>query len=224
MTFDLSVLAGYWPSLAAGFGSTIWLCLAGGAMAGVLGILLSAGQRRPRSLLAALIRGYTSVTLGLPLLVLLYVMFFVLPEFGVLLPARLVGTATLAIYYAPYVAEVIRAAVGAVPAGTVEAGIAIGMSPFAIARRIVAPQALPLLLPTLTGLMIGLLKDSALLSVISVHEFMFAAKEVVSDTYAPLEVYFVVALVYWAATSLIHFATRQWERRLGRSQRVALPR
>jgi polar amino acid transport system permease protein len=57
-----------------------------------------------------------------------------------------------------------------------------------------------------------------------VHEFMFAAKEVVSDTYAPLEVYFVVALVYWGATSLIHFATRQWERRLGRTQWVALPR
>jgi len=224
MTFDLSVLSGYWPSLARGFGSTAWLCVAGGAMAGALGILLTVGQRRGGSLLAALIRGYTSITLGLPLLVLLYVMFFVLPDFGVLLPARLVGTVTLAIYYAPYIAEVIRAAVAAIPAGTVEAGVAIGMSPFAISRRIIAPQALPLLLPSLTGLMIGLVKDSALLSVISVHEFMFAAKEVVSDTYAPLEVYFVVALVYWGATSLIHFATRQWERRLGRTQWVALPR
>jgi polar amino acid transport system permease protein len=224
MTFDLSVLSGYWLGLVRGFGSTICLSLVSGAMAGALGILLTIGQRRGGSLLAALIRGYTSITLGLPLLVLLYVMFFVLPDFGVLLPATLVGTVTLAIYYAPYVAEIIRAAVEAIPAGTVEAGVAIGMSPFAIARRIVAPQALPLLLPALTGLMIGLVKDSALLSVISVHEFMFAAKGVVSDTYAPLEVYFVVALVYWAATSIIHFSSRQWERRLGRTQRVALPR
>jgi polar amino acid transport system permease protein len=83
---------------------------------------------------------------------------------------------------------------------------------------------LPLLLPTMTGLLIGLVKDSALLSVISVHEFMFAAKAVVSDTYAPLEVYFVVSMVYWAVTSVIHFSTRHWERRLGRAHRVALPR
>jgi polar amino acid transport system permease protein len=53
---------------------------------------------------------------------------------------------------------------------------------------------------------------------------MFAAKAVVSDTYAPLEVYFVVAMVYWAATSVIHFSTRHWERRLGRDHRVAQPR
>lgn len=224
MSFDLGVLSGHWPELAQGLAGTVWLCVAGAAMSGVLGTLLVVGQRRGGPWLAALIRGYTALTLGLPLLVLLYVTFFVLPDVGVLLPAPLVGTVTLAIYYGPYVAEVIQAALAAVPAGTVEAGVALGMSPLAIARRIVVPQALPLLLPTLTGLSIGLVKDSALLSVISVHEFMFAAKAVVSDTYAPLEVYFVVAMVYWAATSVIHFSTRQWERRLGRSRRVGLLR
>jgi polar amino acid transport system permease protein len=224
MTFDLSVLSGYWQELATGFASSLWLCAASAAMSGALGLLLTVGQRRGAPWLAALIRGYTALTLGMPLLVLLYVAFFVLPDFGVLLPAPVVGTVTLAVYYGPYVAEVIQAAVAAVPAGTVEAGVAIGMSPFAIARRIIAPQALPLVLPTLTGLLIGLVKDSALLSVISVHEFMFAAKAVVSDTYAPLEIYFVVAMVYWAATSVIHFSTRHWEHRLGRTRRVALPR
>ncbi len=127
MTFDLSVLSGYWPELAAGLGSTVWLCASGAAMSGVLGVLLTIGQRRGGPWLAAVIRGYTALTLGLPLLVLLYVMFFVLPDFGVLLPAPLVGTVTLAVYYGPYVAEVIKAAVAAVPAGTVEAGVAIYM-------------------------------------------------------------------------------------------------
>lgn len=224
MTFDLSVLSGYWLELLQGFGGTIWLCAAGAAMSGVLGMLLTVGQRLGGPWLVAMIRGYTALTLGLPLLVLLYVAFFVLPDFGVLLPAPLVGTVTLAIYYGPYVAEVIQAAVAAVPKGTIEAGVAIGMSPTVIARRIIAPQALPLLLPTLTGLLIGLIKDSALLSMISVHEFMFAAKATVSETYAPLEVYFVVAMVYWAATSAIHLSTRYWERRLGRALQVTLPR
>jgi polar amino acid transport system permease protein len=224
MTFDLSVVARYVPVLLSGFGATLWLCALSGALACVLGIVLSVGQRRGPRALVVLIEGYVALTLALPLLVLLYVMFYVLPDFGVLLPAPVVGVVTLAIYYAPYVAQVIQAAIDAVPAGTIEAGVAIGMPPFAIARRIAAPQALPLLLPTLTGLMIGLLKDSALLSVISVHELMFAAKGVVSDTYAPLEVYCVVALVYWATTAALHFATHQWERRLAGAHVTALAR
>ncbi|MGI4858587.1 MAG: amino acid ABC transporter permease [Janthinobacterium lividum] len=224
MHLDIHALDGQWGGLARGFADTLWLCILGGTMAGALGIALMAGQRRRGTFLARLLRLYTDITLALPLLVVLYVAFFVLPEFGALLPARLVGTLTLAVYYAPYIAEVIRASVAAVPAGTIEAGVAIGMSPWTIGWRIVMPQALPLLLPTMTGLAIGLLKDSALLSVISVHEFMFAAKEAVSETYAPLEVYLVVALVYWAATALLHAASRHWERRLGRTATLPFSR
>jgi polar amino acid transport system permease protein len=215
MTFDLAVLTAYVPALLHGFVDTIWLCVLSGALACALGIALTVGQRRGSRLLVVLIDGYVALTLALPLLVLLYVTFYVLPDFGLMLPASVVGVLTLAIYYAPYVAQVIQAAIDAVPAGTIEAGVAIGMSPLAIGRRIVAPQALPLLLPTLTGLMIGLFKDSALLSVISVH---------VSDTYAPLEVYFAVALVYWATTATLNHATRQWERRLALAHGVALER
>jgi polar amino acid transport system permease protein len=224
MRFDLGVLSGYMPALLQGFGDALWLCAMSAALAGALAIALTAGKRHGPRMLVVLIDGYMSLTLALPLLVLLYVTFYVLPDFGLLLPAPVVGVLTLAIYYAPYVAQVIQAAIESVPEGTVEAGVAIGMSPFAIARRIVTPQALPLLLPTLTGLSIGLFKGSALLSVISVHEFMFAAKSVVSDTYAPLEVYFFVALVYWATTATLDHATRRWEGRIARAHGVALER
>ncbi len=221
MQFDPSILVRYVPALLAGFGDTLWLCAASALCAAVLGVALTAGLRRGPRALVLLLEGYVALTLALPLLVLLYVSFYVLPDFGLLLPAPVVGVLTLAIYYAPYVAQVIQAAIDAVPAGAVEASVAIGMSPLRIARRIVAPQALPLLLPTLTGLAIGLVKDSALLSVISVHEFMFAAKGVVSDTYAPLEVYCVVALAYWAATAALTHATRRWERRIARHHGIA---
>jgi polar amino acid transport system permease protein len=222
MTFDLAVLAAYVPVLLHGFIDTIWLSVLSSLLSCALGIVLTVGKRRGTRALVVLIDAYIALTLALPLLVLLYVAFYVLPDFGVLLPAPVVGVLTLAIYYAPYVAQVIQAAVDAVPKGTVEAGVAIGMSPAEIARRIVAPQALPLLLPTMTGLMIGLFKDSALLSVISVHEFMFAAKGVVSETYAPLEVYCVVALVYWAATAALNHATRTWERRIARTHAIGV--
>src|ERR1700741_1813311 len=160
MRFDLGVLSGYMPALLQGFGDTLWLCAMSAALAGALAIALTAGKQHGPRMLVVLIDGYVSLTLALPLLVLLYVTFYVLPDFGLLLPAPVVGVLTLAIYYAPYVAQVIQAAIQAVPAGTVKAGFAIGMSPFAIARRIVAPQALPLLLPTLPGVSLGLFKDS----------------------------------------------------------------
>jgi polar amino acid transport system permease protein len=224
MNFDLSALNGSWQSLAQGFGNTLWLCAVSAVLALLLGGLFTFGLLRGGVIVSNVIRVYTALALGLPLLVLLYIAFFVLPEFDVLLPGKLVGTVTLALYYAPYAAGVMRAAISAIPPGTLEAAHAMGMPPAALARRIVMPQALPLLLPTLTGLAIGLLKDSALLSVISVHEFMFAAKESVSQTYAPLEVYVVVALVYWGGTSLINALTRRWERRLGEARGQGMPR
>lgn len=214
MAFDPGILRPHVPALLAGLVDTFWLCVSSAVLACLLGMALVVLRRMGPRPLAVLIDAYIAVTLALPLLVLLYVSFYVLPDFGLLLPAPLVGVLTLAIYYAPYIAQVIQAAIDGLPRGTVEAAVAIGMPPLAIARRIVAPQALPLLLPTMTGLGIGLFKDSALLSVISVHEFMFAAKSVVAETYAPLEVYCMVALVYWAATGLLHALTRRWEQRI----------
>lgn len=224
MIFDPAILVEHLPSLLSGLLDTFWLCATSAVLASILAVLLVAIRRSGPPLVLALVDGYIAITLALPLLVLLYVSFYVLPDFGLLLPAPVVGIMTLAIYYAPYIAQVIQAAIAGVPKGTVEAAVAIGMSPFAIARRIIAPQALPLLLPTLTGLLIGLFKDSALLSVISVHEFMFAAKSIVSETYASLEVYCMVALVYWAVTALLHFLTRRWEQRIARAHGVLLTR
>ena len=224
MAFDPGILIEHVPALLGGLVGTLWLCAVSAVLAVLLGVALVALRRIDSRPLAMLIDAYIAVTLALPLLVLLYVTFYVLPDFGLLLPAPVVGVVTLAIYYAPYIAQVIQAAIDGVPKGTVEAAIAIGMSPLAIARRIVAPQALPLLLPTMTGLMIGLFKDSALLSVISVHEFMFAAKGVVSETYASLEVYCMVALVYWAATALLNALTRRWEQRIAVAHGTPLTR
>jgi polar amino acid transport system permease protein len=107
-----------------------------------------------------------------------------------------------------------RAAVQAIPAGQSEAASAIGLSRWRTAWRIVLPQALPLMLPSLAGLTIGMVKDSALLAVVSVPEFMFFAKQAVADTYAPVEIYIAVALVYWVLNSACALAARHLEHRL----------
>jgi polar amino acid transport system permease protein len=213
---DLDVVVESLPGLMDGFLNTLWLCLVSAILALVCGSLLALADRSGIGWLRALIAGYTLTALSMPLLVLLYLLFFVLPEFGVTLSSNVVGVAGLALYYSPYVSQVILGALQAIPEGQFEAGKALGVPQTRLMIRLIIPQMLPLLLPSLTGLLIGLIKDSALLSIISVNEFMYASKVAVANTYAPLEIYIVVGLGYWLLTGLVDELLRKLEARSSR--------
>jgi polar amino acid transport system permease protein len=210
----------YGPMLLDGLRETAWITLYGAMCATLAALVLhaaSSGGWRP---VQVLVRGYTEMILGLPILVLLYCLYFVLPSFGIRLSAFSAGILTLTLYYSPYIAEVIRATVAAIPIGQIEAGHTIGMSRLAIARRIIAPQAVALALPAVTGLFIGLAKDTAILSVISVKELSYFTKQVVSKTFMPFEVWAGVALIYWVCLSTLDLSMRQLERHLTRYRSV----
>lgn len=214
---DPGIILTYAPSLLAGLVYTLQLSLTTALPALLLAALLAWIRLRSRNpLLQTLARGYTDLILGLPLLVLIYVLFFILPEYGLTLSSPLVGVTALTLYYGPYLAQVLRAAFAAIPPGQFEACSALGMSRWQSFRHVALAQALPVALPPATGLFIGLLKDSALLSVVSVEEFMYAAKQAISESYAPLEIYLAVALSYWLVTLAIDAAAGAWERRLTR--------
>ncbi len=201
------------PSLLNGLGWTIIISIASMLLATLMGIGLVMMRRSPFSLLRFLARLYTEIILGVPILVLLFIIFFVLPNFGILIDPLPAGLLTLMLHYSPYIAEVIRGALEAIPKGQVEAGRAIGMSRHAIARRIVLPQSIGLILPPLTGQFIGIIKDSAILSVISVEELTFIAKQVISRTYAPFEIYILIAIGYWVLTFALELILRRLEYR-----------
>lgn len=211
---DWSIVFDRLPELASGLLRTLILCAISAVAALALGGLLTLAHLRGKPLVRRIIHVYTALCLGLPLLIVIFILFYALPSWGVVLSSQVVGVLALAIYYGPYFAEVMRAAVQAIPVGQSEAAAAIGLSRWRTARRIVLPLALPLMLPSLAGLMIGMVKDSALLSVVSVPEFMFFAKEAVSETYAPIEIYVAVALTYWVLSASCAFAARWMERRL----------
>ncbi|MEH3023641.1 MAG: amino acid ABC transporter permease [Pseudomonas oryzihabitans] len=218
---DLGILARYIPPLFEGLRYTLQLSLISALPALAFAALLAwIGLRSRRPLLRVLARGYTNFILGLPLLVLIYVLFFILPEYGLTLSSPVVGVTALTLYYGPYLAQVLRAAFAAIPGGQFEACSALGMSPWQSFRHVALRQALPVAIPPATGLFIGLLKDSALLSVVSVEEFMYAAKQAISESYAPLEIYLAVALSYWLVTLVIDAAAGAWERRLTRHRHL----
>jgi His/Glu/Gln/Arg/opine family amino acid ABC transporter permease subunit len=216
---DWAALWQYAPLLLDGLRLTIIVSIVGAVLALSFGGLLVASVSSGWRPLAIAVRLYTELILGVPFLVLLYVIYFVLPQLGFRLSELPTGLLTITLYYGPYMAEIIRGAVMAVPQGQIEAARTIGMSGLQIAHRVVVPQALGLMVPPLTGICIGLAKDTAILSVISVHELAYATKQVVSRTYAPFEVWTMVALLYWILLTSFEVGMRSFERRATRYRR-----
>ncbi|MCB1500279.1 MAG: amino acid ABC transporter permease [Bauldia sp.] len=213
---DWAALVPYLPDLARGFAVTVALTFGGAACAlfMAIGLVLATSAGGPA--IRRSVRIYTEIILGLPILVLLYLIYFVLPQLGLRIGEVAAGILTLTLYYAPYMAEAIRGAIASVPAGQVDAARMIGLNPVQIFIRILLPQTLGLLIPPLTGILIGLAKDTAILSVISVHELAYATKRVVSRTYTPFEVWALVAGLYWLALSALEVLMRRLEGRVTR--------
>ncbi|MGK3143502.1 amino acid ABC transporter permease [Pantoea sp. C2G6] len=208
------------PSLGEGMAATLRLCVVAALCSLLWGGIMAAGLMRAPGIWRRLLRGYSALTLALPLLVVIYLLYFVLPEYGVTLSSPQVGVLALTLYYAPYIAQVIRSAIEALPRGQWEAGRVLGLSRIEQLRDVALPQTLPQMLSPLVGLLIGLIKDSALLSIVSVREFMYAAREAISATYAPLEIYLTVALCYWVLNSLLDWLARRIEFRMTRYRRT----
>jgi len=210
---DWSVLIPYLPQLGAGLLLSIALTVAAAAtsLLGALGLVLLGSSRWP--VMRRGVRAYTEGIMGMPVLVLLYLVYFVLPAFEIRLDEVTAGLLALTLYYSPYMAEAMRGALAAVPVGQLDAARQIGMTEHQVFARVLFPQSIGLMLPPLTGLAIGLAKDTAILSVISVHEFAYETKQVVSRTYAPFEVWLAVAGVYWLLLTSFEIAMRGAERR-----------
>ncbi len=211
---DVELILSVLPALANGAVMTLIISAIAGLLALALGAILAALRESRWALLRTAALFYIDAMRGIPPFVLLLITFYLLPSTGLLLDPPTTGVVALAAYYCAYVAEVVRGALHAVPGGQCEAALTVGMTRSQIARRITIPQALGLMLPPLGGLMIGLVKESALLSVISVSELTFEAKQAVSLTYAPFEIYALAAAGYWTLTLAIEASFRFMERRV----------
>lgn len=213
---DVAAILDNAADLGAGLLVTLRLALIAACTALALGCALAWALRNGGPWLQRWVRGYVDVILGLPMLVLIYLLFFILPEYGITLSSPVVGITALALYYGPYLGEVLRAAFDGIPRGQYEASAALGLRPWETLCHVLLKQALPAALPPSVGLFIGLIKDTALLSVVGVEEFMYAAKQAISTSYAPLEIYLVVAVAYWLITLVLDAAASAVERRLNR--------
>lgn len=204
------------PYLLSASVVTIYLAAISMVLGLIIGLLAALVRVARVPVLAGLARGYVSVIRGTPLLVQVYVVYYGLPQVGISLEPVPSAIIALSLNAGAYLAESYRAAIESIPRGQYEAGYSLGMTYWTVMRRIVVPQSIRTALPTIGNSFIGLLKDTSLVSVITVTELLRATNLVIARTYKPLTLFLVAALIYWVLSSLFTLLQHWLERRVSR--------
>ena len=216
MDLDFTPVWTGWRELAHGALVTVQVTFGSILLGCLFGLLAGLGRLQPRhKIVYAVCSAYVSVIRGTPLLVQLFIWFFGLPHFGINLPAFFCGVVGMGIYSGAYVSEIVRGAIQSVDRGQMEAARSLGM-PYRMAMwQIIVPQAAIRMIPPLGNEFIALIKNSSLVSLLTIADLMHEGQKIISVSYRSLEVYLAVALVYFVLTNLTGFALRVIERRLG---------
>lgn len=212
MPFSFSVIVEAWPIFQAGLITTAIFCFAAGVLGLALAVPIALAHfsrswtvRVPAAVLVEIVR-------DTPFLVQVFVIYFVLPAVGVPMSSTTAGILALTIHGAVYFSESMRGAILSVPRGQVDAARANGMSYPLTMRRIVFPQMMGYVLPPISNQLVGLIKDSAVLSIISVPELSMAFQNVLGTTFAAPEAFVAVAVLYWLLTSAVTLMMSRLER------------
>jgi polar amino acid transport system permease protein len=216
MRFDYSLILTRLPDILAALGVTVYVWLASLVGAAVLGFAVAVGRRYGPRWLDRLLLGYVEIWRGTPFLVQLFLLYFGGPYVGVALDAEPAGVLALSVYGAAYVSEVVRAGFEAVPRGHIEAAECAGFSRAQIVRRILLPEMAVLVLPAGINLAVSLLKDTAVLSVVTVPELTLTVSTIGTELYAFVEALFLLALGYWGLVEIAAALGRFAEARLAR--------
>ena len=200
--------------LVPGLTVTIPLTIIAFSLAMVIAVVVALIQFANVKILKQICRFYIWIIRGTPLLVQLYVIFFGLPNLGILIDPFPCAVLVFAINEGAYCAETMRAALESVPNGQIEAGYCVGMNYLQIMWRIVLPQALRTAFPPLMDSLIGMVKDTSLAATITVVEMFMTTQRIVARTYEPLALYIEVALIYLIFCTVLTRLQHVIERRL----------
>jgi cystine transport system permease protein len=160
---------------------------------------------------------YVSLMRGTPLLVQLFVIYYGLPSVGIEFTPVTAGVLALSLNAGAYLSESLRGAIHAIGQGQWRAGFSLGLGYWQTLYHIVLPQALRVAVPSMSNTLISLIKDTSLVSVITMTELMLATKEMIATTFRPLPLYLAAAAIYWCLSLAFEHLQRRAERRLNRA-------
>jgi polar amino acid transport system substrate-binding protein len=211
---DLDLLLRFLPSLLWAALTTIVLSFTAMPLAMTIGLLVAIGRVYGPGPLARVLGWYVELVRGTPLILQLYLLFYVLPELGITLSIWAAGVAGLAINYSAYEAEIYRAGLQAIPRGQMEAALALGMSPGLAIRRVIVPQALRIVIPPVTSDFIAMFKDTSVCSVIMLTELTKQYSILFNSQGGVVEFGLATAALYMAMSLPLSWFSRWVERRM----------
>ena len=195
---NLDVAREYLGVLLQGLWVTVGLTLSVITMSCVLAIPVALARMSPNRLIRMPVSGYVEVIRATPLLLQLVYIYYVLPSIGIRLPAIAAAVIGLTFNYTAYMSEVYRGGIKAIAQGQWQAAAALGMTDTLAFRRIILPQAIRIVIPSLGNYFISLFKDTALCSVVSVQELMFKGQIVSARSFQYFTIYSLTGILYFA--------------------------
>jgi len=207
------------PVMLRGAGYTVLFAIA--AMLGglLIGFPVAVMRILPHRLLRWPATVYVSLMRGTPLLVQMFIIYYGLPGIGIEFTPVTAGILALSLNSGAFLSESLRGAIGAVSKGQWAASYSLGLGYWATLYHVVLPQALRIAVPAMSNTLISLIKDTSLVSVITLTELMLSTKEVIATTFQPLPLYLAAAAIYWVLSLLFEALQRRAEQRLNRAHR-----
>jgi polar amino acid transport system permease protein len=202
------------PALVEGLGVTLLATVLGSIVAMALGLVLAVLRRGPLPV-SIIVRGFVEFVRSTPLLVQIFFLFFVLPQFGIVLSALTVGVIALGVHYGCYTSEVYRAGIEAVPRGQWEAATALSLPRSRVWTGVVLPQAIPRVVPALGNYVISMFKEVPLLVGIGLLDVVGEARDVGNTFFRYVEPYTIAGVFFLLLSYPASILMRRLERRVG---------
>lgn len=217
---DVSIIIESLPPLLNAVLMTIFLAVISIIIALVLGFFTSLARISKIKILSKIASIYVSVFRGTPLLVQIFVIYYGLPQVNIEMDPIPSGILALSLNAGAYLSESFRAAILSIDKGQMEASVSLGMTYSQALRRIILPQSLRVAIPTLSNTFIVLIKDTSLVSVITVTELLQMSSLLIAKTFEPLTIYLMAAVLYWILIAFFTALLDKVEKRA--SQHVTL--
>ncbi len=233
---EYQIFFDYAPMILLGFWLTLKIVVCAIALGIPLGLLLALGRRSNFIIISFLSTSFIEVFRNTPFIIQVFLFYYVVCIFFVIsckwLNYKLFKSWIFKNYFlffrcsifangdfgSAYFAEIIRAGIDAVPKGQLESARAIGMTDWQAMKNVILPQTLSIVIPPLTNQTLSLIKESAILSTITVHELTMTGLMVQGETFRPFEVFIMVALLYWALNETIATIMRKFEKNIKKSR------
>ncbi len=214
---DPAFIAGTFWRLMSALPLTLEVWALSVALGGLVALGVTAARVSGVAPLEAFARAYVFVFRGTPLLVQLFVIYYGLPSVGIEFTPVTAGILALSLNAGAYLSESLRGAIGSVSKGQWAASYSLGLGYWRTLYHVILPQALRIAVPSMSNTLISLIKDTSLVSVITLTELMLSTKEVIATTFRPLPLYLAAAAIYWMLSLAFEAVQRRAERRLNRA-------